>query len=247
MQTSRPWPPLAVLLDLDDTILDDSSTADDCWRQACQSCLAGLDDVDPSAAFEAICTTKDWYWSDPERHRRGRLNLDVARAEVVALAMGDLAARYPDVPHRMAAAYARFRHATLDLVPGAIETVHWLRTRGCRLALLTNGAAALQRSKISRFGLENLFDVILVEGELGFGKPDPRIYARALEGLRVNPDDTWMVGDNLEWDVFQPQRMGIAGIWVDVRGTGLPHGSATQPARIVRRISELRPVGVASL
>ena len=52
-----------------------------------------------------------------------------------------------------------------------------------RLALVTNGAASLQRQKIARFELEPLFDLILVEGELGFGKPDERIYRLALNEL----------------------------------------------------------------
>src|SRR5690606_36604983 len=130
---------------------------------------------------------------------------------------------------QVSAAYARVRHATLDVVPGAIETIRWLRSQGCLLALLTNGAAALQRSKIVRFQLEGLFDTILVEGELGFGKPDPRVYVRALQDLNVDPGDACMVGDNLEWDVAQPQRLGIAGVWVDVRGTGLPSDAPIQP------------------
>ena len=39
-----------------------------------------------------------------------------------------------------------------------------------------------------------------------------------------------MVGDNLEWDVAEPQRQGIYGIWIDIRGRGLPPG--TQSGRI---------------
>ena len=38
--------PRAVLLDLDDTILDDSSAVDRCWRDACAAHCGGLADVD---------------------------------------------------------------------------------------------------------------------------------------------------------------------------------------------------------
>ena len=77
---------------------------------------------------------------------------------------------------------------------------------GCKLAVLTNGAGAAQRGKLTRFGLENLFDEVLIEGEVGFGKPDPRIYRLALARLGLPADRVWMVGDNLEWDVRAPQR-----------------------------------------
>jgi putative hydrolase of the HAD superfamily len=49
-----------------------------------------------------------------------------------------------------------------------------------------------------------------------------------------------MVGDNLEWDVAAPQRLGIYGIWVDRGGAGIPPGNGVRPDRIVRSLSELR-------
>ena len=103
----------------------------------------------------------------------------------------------------------------------------------------------MQRGKITRFGLTDLFDTILIEGEVGFGKPDPRVYARALESLEVAAADAWMVGDNLEWDVAEPQRQGIYGIWIDVWGRGLPPRHPVRPNRIIRRLSELRTMANA--
>ena len=135
------------------------------------------------------------------------------------------------------------RAAGFEPFPGALDTVRWLRQSGCRLALVTNGSGEMQRGKIVRFGLASLFDAILIEGELGFGKPDPRIYKQALEELSVTAADTWMVGDNLDWDVAQPQRMGILGIWVDARGTGVPDTSDVRPDRVVRGLSDLRLQG----
>ena len=78
---------------------------------------------------------------------------------------------------------------------------------------------------------------------MGFGKPDHRVYAMALRALMVAAADAWMVGDNLEWDVAQPQRMGLFGIWVDAQGAGLPETAIVRPDRIVRTLSELRQPG----
>ena len=82
---------------------------------------------------------------------------------------------------------------------------------------MTNGGVEQQRSKIKRFGLEGIFDVILVEGEIGFGKPDSQVYGMALDSLKLEPNTVWSVGDNLEWDVWGPQQLGIYGIWNDVK------------------------------
>jgi len=42
-----------------------------------------------------------------------------------------------------------------------------------------------------------------------------------------------MIGDNLEWEVEVPQRLGIYAIWIDVHGEGLPAGSSVKPDRII--------------
>ena len=226
--------PTAILLDLDDTILDDSSAVESCWRGACAP--------EPNAAdlFDAIQTASKWYWSDPERHRAGRLELNAARRHVVALALASLGIDDPACAARVSDAYSRGRDAEMIPLPDAIATVKWLREERCRLAMLTNGAAAAQWQKIARFELTDLFDAILVEGEVGFGKPDERIYRLALGRLGVRPSEAWMAGDNLEWDVATPQRLGIFSIWIDRHGRGLPAGSPVRPDRIIQSLSELR-------
>jgi putative hydrolase of the HAD superfamily len=230
----------ALLLDLDDTILDDSGPIDECWREACAAHASEFAGIAPPAVLDAIRTTSQWFWSDPERHRAGRLELHAARREVVRLALAELGIADAGLAARIGDAYSQGRDLRMELLPDAIDTIRWFRASGSRLALLTNGAETTQRRKISRFGLEGLFDTILVEGEMGFGKPDERVYKLALERLDVRPADTWMVGDNLEWDVASPQTLGIFGVWIDVRGQGLPAGSAVRPDRIVRALAELR-------
>lgn len=232
--------PRAVLLDLDDTILDDSGATEHCWRDACSGCAPDLHGVDPDELYQTIRKVRNWYWGDPDRHRRGRLDLDASAREVAALSLADVGVGDEHLAAKIAGRYRHQRDAGLRLFPQAVETVRWLRECGCRLALVTNGSAAMQRSKVARFGLGDLFDTILIEGELGFGKPDPRVYAQALQALDVTAADAWMVGDNLEWDVAQPQRMGLVGIWIDVRGAGLPEAHTVRPDRILRGLSALR-------
>ena len=234
--------PRAILLDLDDTILDDSSLVDDCWHRACASqadrfAPAAVEDV-----LESIRNMSKWFWSDPERHRAGRLELNAARREVVRLALARLHIVDPEVAAAIGDAYSQHRDTGMAPIPDAIETVHWLRKRGFRLALLTNGAGPAQRAKIARFGLTDLFDAILVEGEVGVGKPEERIYRRALDLLGARPPETWMIGDNLEWDVAAPQRLGVCGVWIDRMGRGLPEGSNTVPHHIVRVLSDVRSI-----
>jgi putative hydrolase of the HAD superfamily len=228
--------PAAVLVDLDDTIVDGSAVVD-CWAVACECCASA---ADAAVVLAEILRLREWFWSDAERHRRGRLDLSAARREIARMALENVRCADDALARRIAERYDECRDARTGLFPGAVETLRWLRDRGCRLALVTNGGARTQRGKIVRFGLEPLFDLILVEGELGFGKPDERIYRMALGALAASPHEACMIGDNLEWDVAQAQKLGMAAIWVDPAGRGLPDACGVRPDAIVRGLGELR-------
>jgi putative hydrolase of the HAD superfamily len=231
--------PQAIFFDLDDTILDFSSGVESCWDTACGAFASELGATAPEELAAAIHRYRAWFWSDPERHRRGRLDLRVARREIVTGALLELGLELPQVADGIAGAYIAARDAGLQLFPDSVVTLEHLRSRSVRLALLTNGRAEEQRAKIERFGLAPFFDCIVVEGEFGIGKPDERVYRHALAEVRSEAAATWMVGDNLEWDVAAPQRLGLLGIWYDVTGAGLPPGSLVRPDRTVRSLAEL--------
>lgn len=230
--------PKAILLDLDDTILSYGDPGD-CWRRVCDRFAGRLTGCRVDDLFAAIDESRLWYWDDPERHRRGRLDLRRARREIVAGAFRRLRIDDPALSDEIGDAYTVEREGGLQPFPGAMETLRRLRERGVRLALLTNGSAEAQRLKVEKFGLPPFFDCIVIEGEFGAGKPDERVYRYALEQLGVTPGEAWMVGDNLEWEVAAPQRLGIRGIWHDFGGTGLPEGSPARPDMIIRSLTEL--------
>ena len=119
------------------------------------------------------------------------------------------------------------------------ETLHTLRARGHRLALLTNGGALFQREKIVRFALAPLFDAIFVEGELGFGKPDPRVFARALRALGAEPHEALMTGNDLRSDIAGAKSAGIRAVWVYHARAGVPERAPARPDRVVGAIAEL--------
>jgi putative hydrolase of the HAD superfamily len=121
----------------------------------------------------------------------------------------------------------------------AHATVDALRQRGVKLALVTNGAAEFQRAEIERFDLSHRFDHIQIEGEFGQGKPELAVYRHALERLGCEACDAWMVGDNYEWEVEAPQKLGLCGIWYDPFEAGIPAHATAKPTRVIRRLGEL--------
>jgi putative hydrolase of the HAD superfamily len=236
--------PKAILFDLDDTLISAYNRPDRAWLVIAREFAVDLHPHEPADVATAINHAADVFWADAERHRVGRLQLIDARAIIIADAFEALAkaghAR-PEEPlvRRMATRFNAFREEQMHLFDGAHHVVDTFRAKGVRLALITNGAALPQRAKVERFDLTHRFHHIQIEGEHGFGKPEERAYRHALEALGVDAKDAWMVGDNLEWEVVAPQRLGIHAIWHDVAGEGLPEGSRIRPDRVIRSLPEL--------
>jgi putative hydrolase of the HAD superfamily len=187
----------------------------------------------------ALLDSRQWFWSDPERHRRERVDMLGAWTKIAARALESCGAADPRTAAAIAAIYAERRRAAWRLFPEAAGFLTRLRERRVPLALVTNGDARQQRDKIARHDLARWFDVILIEGEMGYGKPDEKVYREALRQLGVAAVDAWMVGDHLEFDVGAPQRLGLRGVWVDRAGAGLPVNADVAPHRVVRDLSEM--------
>src|SRR6266849_5328252 len=236
--------PRAILFDMDDTILAVSGSARVVWKRIAEEFAAALAPLSPTDVVTAIEVQSQLLWNDTLWNRQWRVRLLEARRYVVASAFAVLAAAGKTVPaptigDGMADRFTLVRDEELNLFPGAHETLDRLKQLGVLLALITNGAAEPQRAKVIRFALEERFAHVQIEGEHGFGKPEERAYTHAMEALGVGPRETWMVGDNLEWEISAPQRLGIYAIWYDGYAAGLPPGCQIRPDRIIRSLPEL--------
>lgn len=227
----------ALLVDLDDTLLDYSGGVDGCWEAACAA--AAPPTVDQATLVRALAETRRWFWSDPERHRRERVDMRRAWCRIVAAALERCGAADDGIAAAIAEAFAARRRAVMRPFPDAVAALGQLQRAGVRLALVTNGDAREQRDKLARHDLARFFDVIVIEGEFGAGKPDQAVYRAALDGLGARSAEAWMVGDHLEFDVAGPQRLGLRGVWVDRAGRGLPAGSPVRPDWIIRELGAL--------
>ena len=231
--------PRGILFDLDDTILAFDSVADLVWTEVCRTYYRDCELSDYKELFNSIIETRKWFWSDSKRNKKARQNLQETRREIVNFALEHIGIKNLLLSQKIADSYTDQRDNFISFLPGAEETLKSLRNNNVSLALMTNGEAEYQRNKVERFNLARYFDVILIEGEIGFGKPDSEVYRIALEKLKLEPDAVWAVGDNLEWDVWGPQQLGIFGIWNDYKNKGLPKFSKVVPDRIVNSIKEL--------
>jgi len=225
----------AVLFDLDDTLLDYAGGADECWRAVCHAAAARVS-VDPAVLCDAVDVARRDFWSDPERHRRERTAMLAAWGKIAAQGLGALGCGDAGLAALMADDFAARRRARWCLFDDALPCLDALRARGVRLGMVTNGDGGMQREKLDRFALRPWFESIVIEGDFGAGKPDPAVYRHVLAALEVAPSEAMMVGDNLEFDVVGPARLGVRGVWLDRAG----RGGAERAALTIRSLAELR-------
>src|SRR5882672_2651062 len=234
--------PRAMLIDMDDTILSAYGRSEIAWNSVTAEFAGEFAPLSPQQVAAAIVDSAGRFWATAEAE--WRLKLAEARHEVVRAGFAMLAAAGrtalpQDLATRLADRFTAYREEQMFVFPGAHDAIDALKALGVKLALVTNGAAGIQRAKIERFALTHRFDHIQIEGEHGFGKPDERAYHHAMQALGVTAPESWMIGDNLEWEIGVPQRLGIYAIWMDAHGEGLPAESTVKPDRIIRSLSEL--------
>jgi putative hydrolase of the HAD superfamily len=99
--------------------------------------------------------------------------------------------------------------------PDALHVLAELRQRGFRLGAVTNRAFGGERFRadLRDAGLDIGWDAEAVSVEVGYLKPHPAIFKRALDELRVQPAEAVMVGNSLAEDVAGAKRLGIAAAW----------------------------------
>ena len=231
--------PEAIFFDLDDTILDFTGPAGPAWQTTVMHHAGHYGGIEPATVLASIHGVSRAWWSDPDRHRIGRLDLQATRARNVSDALTELGIADDGLAERIADTFAQLRTEALQLFPGAWETLHHFQQNRVPMALLTNGASVGQRHKIDRFELAGFFDCILIEQEFGVGKPDERVFRHALDSLGHPSTHTWMVGDNLQWEIEPCRNLGMHTVWVDARREGLPADTTIEPHRIVQNINEL--------
>lgn len=91
-----------------------------------------------------------------------------------------------------------------------------LKKRGYRLCLLSNETPAVIEV-LRAFQLLDLFELVLLSGDVGFSKPDPRFFRSLLEELEIDSSQVIHIGDRYATDVLGAQRAGLESILYDPR------------------------------
>jgi putative hydrolase of the HAD superfamily len=140
--------------------------------------------------------------------------------------------------------WAEAQRAALVTAPGAIEALETLRAAGLTLGVITNGPSSVQREKLALLALEPYFDCIVVDSELGYPKPDRRIFEHATASVGLTAAEMLFVGDTPSADIGGARGAGWTAVWYNPRGEAFP-STVEQPHHVIQQWPEL--LGLPSL
>ena len=166
---------LAVVFDFGGVLID--------WnpRYLYRSLFAGRE-ADMEYFLAEICNQ---HWN--EQQDRGRPFAD---------AVADLTARHPDWAALIAAYDKRWPEMLAGSIDGAVAVLRDLKASGCPLYGLTNWSAEKFPLARDRFAFLDLFDGIVVSGEVGLKKPEPAIFELLCQRFDLVPAATVFIDDS---------------------------------------------------
>ncbi len=137
---------------------------------------------------------------------------------------------------------ANLRHRLWTRVPPKVpRLLDRLRRAGLRLGVVSNSDGRVE-AFLKDAGLADRFDIIIDSRLVGVEKPDPRIFALALEPLGVPPHRALHVGDYYHIDVVGAERAGMTGVLLDPLGLHGAKPGRRPPCPVIRKLEELEAV-----
>lgn len=124
--------------------------------------------------------------------------------------------------------------AQWQLFPDVEESIEGLRSRGYRLAIVSNWDSRLF-TICERLGLTSRVEFIVASAPAGIEKPDPRIFEMALARAGTTAGEAIHVGDDYLADVVGARRAGVEPVYLNRDGGPAP----SEPVTTIRSLTEL--------
>lgn len=236
----------AVLLDLDDTLVVEYAAVEEAFFATCAEAWVEYD-VEPEALQRTVREQARLRWYSCEQaafiESVGASSFDALRAsfrgegdalawlrawapafrlETWTAALEAHGIRDRELARELAERFPEERRKSQAVNADAEPVLRALRPHYA-LAVVTNGFSDLQREKLESARLAPFFDVVLVSAELGYCKPDPRVFEVALERLGVSAAQAVMIGDGLRTDIAGARAAGIRSVWLRRPGVAPEH------------------------
>lgn len=128
--------------------------------------------------------------------------------------------------------------------PDSLAAIAILDERGIAIGCVTNTITLEEgiRDVLSRLGLTRYLRSVVVSSAMGYRKPHPSLFQRALDEMDVSPREAVFVGDRLDADVRGAQAVGMRAVLTHQYRREPPDPSTATPDAVIRHLAELPAV-----
>ncbi|KAM6441947.1 haloacid dehalogenase-like hydrolase domain-containing protein 3 isoform 1-T8 [Liasis olivaceus] len=126
-----------------------------------------------------------------------------------------------------------------ELLPGASETLQWCQQLGIPMAVVSNSDRRVQEI-LSQCNLRQYFQFVLTSEEVGFAKPDKRIFLEALRSAKVEPQLAAHVGDHYVNDYLAARKAGLHSFLFKMAGEQVESDMEVPENHLLPSLSDLR-------
>jgi putative hydrolase of the HAD superfamily len=188
-----------VFFDIDDTLYDSTKLARMARENSIKAMIdAGLDIAGEKELYSRLEGIIKRYGSNYGRHYDELLKEYEVRWNPRIIAAGVVA-------------YERTKAGYLRPYPGTVPTLIKLK-KNHKLGVISNGLAVKQWEKLVGLGIHHFFDVVATSEELGYSKPQSRVFEYAMGEVGLKPEECVMVGDRLDTDILGGNRAGMVTV-----------------------------------
>jgi putative hydrolase of the HAD superfamily len=206
----------AITFDLDDTLFDRTEAQRRTLRLIMQEfnyLFAGFDEDIVAKTFYKSDEIAMQEWSAGSSFEATR----ISRSKKFLNALG-LDEIYAD---NINAAYLRLYPSINIPVKGMQSVLDQLMGK-FQLGVVSNGAPDVQYRKLEKIGIRHIFDCVVISDEVGYRKPDPRIFEIALKLLNRKPEECLHIGDSYNADVIGAKKAGFQACWFNTDREQMP-------------------------
>lgn len=220
-----------VFLDIDNTLLDFDQAERHAFRKTMEeACISYSEEV-----FKIYNQINDALWAELEEGKLEVATLKVKRFEELVDTLGiDISGK------ALSKLYEKNLGEMVFEIEDAYETCKAL-SQHYELAIITNGIAAVQKSRINKARFKPFIKKLFISEEIGMSKPDAGIFEYALKEMNITDKSTvLMVGDSLLSDIKGSNNAGIDSCFFNPKGTKVNGvGIEIKPTYEIKRLSEL--------
>lgn len=148
-----------------------------------------------------------------EKYRENQIEKEFLRVKRFSITLEEIGLDRPWIANEMAEQYIIRTANKSYLFPGALDILKYLKGKEYIMAVMTNGFKEVQYPKIERSGLYPYFKYFFISEEVGYNKPDIRIFNFALKEMNASAEQVVFVGDDYEVDIEGAASAGIDQIF----------------------------------